>query len=208
MVGMLQFLEIDVKEGTQCDWCKRRKFKENEKFYKVFVGEKHLLTVCEICKYGHAVAFRLGPGRSYESHFVFFLKQKMHEFGDRLPNKIKAELSSALENFLEGKYSENLRNIGFIAEWITKKIFVMEFGEGELKKVKKWEDRLGRLTSKAREEEKTPEETLVHQLASLKWLRNKASHPSEYEIDVEDSMLGLVSIIYCLHCMEFYGLLD
>lgn len=205
---MFQFLEIDAREVTRCDWCQRRKFKEDERFYKVFLGEAYFLTVCEICRYGYDIAHTLGPERSYESHFVFFLKQKMRDFGNRLPNKIRVELSSALDNFLGGKYSASFRNIGFIAEWITKEIFVMEFGEDELKRVKKWEDRLGRLTSKAKEEEKTPKETLVHQLASLKWLRNKASHPSEYEIDAEDSMLGLVSIIYCLHCMEFYSLLD
>lgn len=201
VVDVLQFLEIKVNLGTQCGWCQRRKFRQNEKFYGVFLGESRLLTVCEICRDGYDIALRLGPERSYESHFAFFLKQKIYGVRDLLPDELKAELDHALENFLGGKYSESLRNIGFIAEWLTKKIFVMRFGESDIS----WDNMLGRLRSKAEKEEKTPEEVLTHQLFSLKWLRNKASHPSEYKIGVEDVMLGLVSTIYCLQYIKSYS---
>jgi hypothetical protein len=41
-----------------------------------------------------------------------------------------------------------------------------------------------------------PEEAVVHQLFSLKWFRNKAGHPSAYDITSEDTRLGLISIAY------------
>lgn len=95
----------------------------------------------------------------------------------------------------------------YISSSLFERLFVKRFGEELTRKTPRWESRLGRLLKVSRENKKIPEETLVYQLFSLKWLRNAVAHPSEYRITGEDVRLGLVSIMYLLQQTNSYNLI-
>jgi hypothetical protein len=105
---------------------------------------------------------------------------------------------SAIESCEEGDFSLSFRNIGLVAEWLTNKLFTREFGGSMQKSELTWDGKLGRLLNESRKHENMPEEAMVHQLFSMKWFRNKADHPSAYEITGEDARLGLASVTYLL----------
>lgn len=205
MSNWFNFIETEPK--NPCAYCGRKKLNENEKFYKVFLGDEYSgITVCEFCKGGYLTWAKEGSEKTYGTHFTFYVKRKFFEIRERLPGAIKGDLDSAVENYENGNYSVSFRNIGLIAEWLTEKLFIKKLGKKLVGEIPKWEDRLGRLLSEARENKKFPEETLIYQLFSLKWLRNKVDHPSEYEITEEDVRLGLLSILYVFHQAYSYKL--
>ncbi len=191
---------IETAPTGPCAYCGRKKLKENEKFYKVFVGDKFSgIIVCEFCKGGFLTSITEGMGKTFATHFIFYVKRELFGLREILPSTIRAELDSAVENYENGKYSASFRNVGLIAEWLTGELFIKKFGKELTEKISKWEGRLSRLLGETRKNEKSPEEMLVFQLFSLKWLRNKAAHPSEYKITGEDVRLGLMSVLYVFH---------
>lgn len=197
MPGEINFIEIEPEEP--CHYCGRKKLKENEKFYRMFVGENETdVMVCELCKGGFLTLALEGPEKTYATHLVFYVKRSLSELKEKLPEKITRELDSAIESYEIGGYSASFRSIGFIAEWLTKKLFIKRFGEPSAEEKPMWESSLGRLLDYSRKSKNSPEEVLVHQLYSLKWFRNKADHPTEYEVTAEDVRLGLISIVYVL----------
>jgi len=207
MAGKVNFIEVEPKEP--CKYCGRKKLKENEKFYKVFVGDKDLeMVICELCKGGFLTLIAEGRGITYATHLTFYVKNTLSRLKEKLPNKITTELNSAIENYENGNYSISFRSIGLVAEWLTQKLFAKKFGKGSAKETIKWEDRLGKLLNQARMNKEIPEETLIFQLFSLKWLRNKVDHPFEYQITGEDVRLGLVSIMYLIYQTNLYRLID
>jgi len=123
----------------------------------------------------------------------------------QLPTNIKDELNCAIKNYENGHYSSSARSIGFVAEWLTERLFARKFG-ADLKD-SKWEQKLGRLLDQARKSKTIPEVPIVFYLFSLKWLRNKVDHPSKYQITGEDVRMGLTSIIYLLHQTSSYNLI-
>ena len=205
MSKIVHFIEVEPKEP--CKYCGRKKLKESEKFYKVFIGDKTFgMVVCEFCKGGFLTGSIEGPERTYATHLTFYVKCAFLELKDKLPDTITAELNSGIKNYESGEYSTSFRNISFVAEWLTERLFVKKFGEEFAKETSRWEDRLGKLLDQSRKNKEIPE-TLMFQLFSLKWLRNKAYHPSEYKITGEDVRLGLVSIMYLLHRTNSYNLI-
>jgi hypothetical protein len=206
MSDLVHFIEVEPKEP--CKHCKRKKLKETDKFYKVFIGDKDTgIVVCELCKGGFLTLGIEGPESTYATHLTFYVKNAFLKLKEKLPDIIAVELNSAIENYENGKYSASFRSIGFVAEWLTERLFVKKFGEELAKETSKWEDRLGRLLDQSRKNKKTPEEPWVFQLFSLKWLRNKVDHPSEYQVTGEDIRLGLVSIIYLLYQTNLHNLI-
>ena len=199
---------IEVVSEKPCTHCGRKKLKESEKFYKVFIGDEDSgILVCEFCKGGFLTLTVEGSEKTHATHLAFYVKNAFLKLSEVLPDTITAELNSAMENYEKGVYSTSLRNIGLVAEWLTERLFVKRFGEKLTKETPRWESRLGRLLKVSRENNKIPEETLVYQLFSLKWLRNTVAHPSEYRITGEDVRLGLVSIMYLLQQTNSYNLI-
>jgi len=198
MFDTVYFMEVEPEEP--CKYCGRRKLKESEKFYKVFIKDVDTgIVVCEFCKGGFSTHIVEGSEKTHATHLLYYVRHEFLALREKFPDIITGELNSAIENYESGEYSTSFRNIGFVAEWLTERLFVKKFGEELAKETPKWEDRLGRLWDQSKKNKKIPEETLVFQLLSLKWLRNKVAHPSEYKIIGEDVRLGLVSIIYLLY---------
>jgi hypothetical protein len=199
---------IEVEPEKPCTYCGRKKLKESEKFHKVFLGDKDTgILVCELCKGGFLTLAVEGPEKTHATHLAFFVKHTFLKLKENLPETITTELDSAIENYQKGEYSTSFRSIGLVAEWLTESLFVRKFAEESTKETKEWETRLGRLLRASRENKKIPEETMIYQLFSLKWLRNRASHPSEYKITGDDVRLGLVSIMYLLQLANSYNLI-
>lgn len=206
MSRVVNFIETEP-EGP-CTYCGRKQLAENEKFYKVFVGDKDSrLVVCEFCKGGFYTHTIEGPEKTHATHLIFYIKRTLLQLREKLPERIRTELDSAIENYEKGRYSTSFRNIGLIAEWLTEMLFIKKFGKGSARETSRWETRLGRLLEQSRSNKKIPEETLIFQLFSLKWLRNRVDHPSEYEVTGEDLRLGLVSIMYLLNQIYSYDLI-
>lgn len=156
------------------------------------------IVVCELCRGGFSVRMLEGAEKSYATHLKFYVRRSLLELRERLPNKIFEELVHALESYEVGEYSASFRCIGLVAEWLTNKLFAEKIeGPAEQNRFS-WETKLGRLLDAAKKTKSAPEEAIVHQLFSLKWFRNKADHPSEYEITANDTRLGLASIAYLL----------
>jgi len=206
MFDMVHFIEVVTEKP--CIHCGRKKLNESEKFYKVFIGDKDTgKVVCEFCKGGFLTLTVEGPEKTHATHLTFYVKHELLRLRENLPDTITAELNSAIENYEKGEYSTSFRNIGLVAEWLTERLFVKKFGDELAKKTTGWEDRLGKLLHVSRINKNIPEETIVFQLFSLKWLRNRVDHPSEYKITGEDVRLGLVSIMYLLHQIYSYSLI-
>jgi hypothetical protein len=200
------FSFIEVKSEEQCWYCGRRKLNQNEKSYRVYAGASDVgIVVCELCRVGFLTRFLEGSEKTYAAHLVFYVKRSLLEIGDRLPSAISVELNSAIENYENGKYVANFRSIGYVAEWLTTRLFTKKLGVTQEEELS-WEDKLGRLLAMSKKNKKIPEEALAYQLFSLKWFRNEATHPSEYKITGEEVRLGLVSIVYLLHQTFSYNL--
>jgi len=206
MFEKITFIEVEPEEP--CSHCGRVRLKEYEKFYKIFVGDNETeYVICELCKGGFLTFLTEGPKKTYATHLAFYVRNSFLELEEKLPDTIVAELNSAIESYENGEYQASFRSIGFVAEWLTKKVFFKKFGKPSTEGKLSWEDMLGKLLHSARKEKTTPEEALVHQLFSLKWFRNVAGHPSEYEISGEDVRLGLISIVYLAHQVYSYELI-
>jgi hypothetical protein len=198
---------IEVEPEKPCCYCGRKKLNKSEKFFKVFIGDRDFgMVVCEFCKGSYSTHIFEGSERTYATHLTFYLKRSLFELKDKLHGMITAELSSAIEDYEDGKYSASFRSIGLVAEWITDRLLVKKFGELPVKEKLSWDSKLGRLLDKSRKDDKVLEEALVYQLYSLKWFRNKADHPSKYNITAEDIKLGLISIIYLFHQIYSHNL--
>lgn len=205
MSGRVNFIEVEPEEP--CWYCGRRKLNERERFYRVFLGDNETrIVICEFCKGGFSTRLLEGPEKTHATHLIFYIRRSLSELETKLPKKMTTELNSAIENYEIGEYSASLRSIGFVAEWLTTKLFTRRFGELTTGEKLSWESTLGRLLETSRKDKKTPEEALIYQLFSLKWFRNKADHPSEYEITGEDVRLGLMSIVYLFHQTCSYNL--
>lgn len=199
---------IETEPEGPCIHCGRKQLAENEKFYKVFVGDEDSgIVVCEFCKGGFYTHTIEGPEKTHATHLIFYIKRTLLQLREKLPERIRTELDSAIENYEKGRYSTSFRNIGLIAEWLTERLFIKKFGKGSARETSRWETRLGRLLEQSRRNKKIPEETLIFQLFSLKWMRNRVDHPSEYEVTGEDLRLGLVSIMYLLNQIYSYDLI-
>ena len=206
MSDKVHFIEVELEKP--CTYCGRKKLEETEKFYKVFIGDKDIgIVVCEFCKGGFLTLITEGREKTYATHLTFYIKRTLLELRGKLPETIREDLDSAMENYENGRCSTSFRNIGLVAEWLTERLFINKFGKGLAKEIPRWEDRLGRLLHQSRRNKKIPEETLIFQLFSLKWLRNRVGHPSEYKITGEDVRLGLISVMYILHQIYSYNLI-
>ena len=199
---------IETKPEGPCTYCGRKQLGENEKFYKVFIGDFDTeKVVCEFCKGGFYTLIAEGPEKTHATHLTFYIKRTLLELREKLPETMRKELESGIENYEKGRYSTSFRNIGLVAEWLTERLFVKKFGKELARDTSRWENRLGKLLDQSRRTKKIPEETIIFQLFSLKWLRNSVDHPSEYKITGEDVRLGLISIIYSLNQTYSYNLI-
>jgi hypothetical protein len=197
MLDKITFVEIEP-EGT-CWRCGRGKISGEDKFFRVLVGDSPLsIVVCELCRSGFSVRMLEGAEKSYAAHLKFFVRRSLLELKERLPSKIFEELICALENYEVGEYKASFRCIGLVSEWLTNAIFAEKTGGIAEHDKFSWDAKLGKLLDLARRTKSAPEEVVVYQLFSLKWFRNKADHPSEYEITADDARLGLVAIAYLL----------
>lgn len=206
MSGKVNFIE--VKPEKPCRYCGRKKLNESEKFYKVFIGDTDTgIVVCELCKGGFNTFIVEGSEKTHATHLTFYIKRTLLEFREKLPETIRVDLDSAMENYENGRYSTSFRNIGLVAEWLTERLFIKKFGKQLAKETPRWENRLGKLLHQSKRNKKIPEETVIFQLFSLKWLRNRVDHPSEYKTTGEDVRLGLISIMYLFHQTYSYNLI-
>jgi hypothetical protein len=205
--NLIDFLEVDP--DRPCDHCGRKKLHDTDRFYRVFSQGKEMnLIVCEFCKGGFISYLLEGQDKSYTTHLTFYLKHSCLELKKKIPEKIFPELESALKNYEIGDFCSSYRNIGFIAEWLTNWMFYRKYGAVDEKNPLAWETKLGKLLHDSKASEKSPEEPVLHQLASLKWYRNTVSHPSyKFELTGEDIRLGLVSILYVLQQAYKYSLI-
>ncbi|NHJ33138.1 MAG: hypothetical protein FK732_09755 [Asgard group archaeon] len=189
------FIEIEPEEP--CSYCGRKKLKDEDKFFKVFLGETNTnIVVCECCKGGFLSRLFEGEEKTYSTHLLAYVKRALVELENYASEEIINELKSAVENYENGKFIESFRCIGFVAEWLTNKLFIKM--HGPTKTEHKWEHKLGILLDLSRKRKNTPEEAILHQIYSLKWFRNKSSHPTKYKINGEDVRMGFLSITYLL----------
>lgn len=196
MSNKIHFIEVEPEKS--CWRCGRGKLRETDKFYRVFFGDNATdIVICEFCKGGFSTLHSEGAEKTYATHLTFYVKRSLSELKEKLPERIAAELDTAIENYEIGRFRASFGSIGFVAEWLTNELFVKRFGEMQEKRTS-WENKLGMLLDWSRKNRKIPEEALVHLLFSLKWFRNMADHPSVYEISGEDVRLGLASIAYLL----------
>jgi hypothetical protein len=165
------------------------------------------VVVCEFCKVGFMIRQSEGIEKSYATHLIFYVKRSLLELETKLPDTVVAELNHAITSYENGEFPSSFRSIGIVAERLTQRLFVKKFGEELSSTVTKWEDRLGRLLDCARRSRDAPEETIVFQLFSLKWLRNQVDHPSSFQIKGEDVRLGLASMMYLLQTVYSYNLI-
>lgn len=206
MSGEIHLIKVESEE--QCWYCGRRKMSESENFYKVFLRDKDMgIVICELCKGGLATRFLEGSEKTYATHLTFYIKHSLLELEKKIPDIAKAELNSAIESYEDGEYVTSFRSIGWVAEWLTERLFVKKLGESTPKEKLSWEDKLGRLLDRSRREKRSPDEAILYQLFSLKWFRNIASHPSEYKITGEDVRLGLTIILYLFHQACSYSMI-
>lgn len=198
MSGEFHFIEVESEKP--CWYCRRRKLNEDEKFYKVFVGDNDLgVVVCEFCKGGFLTRMMGSPEKTYATHLIFYVKRSVSELKEKLPGQIIKDLDIAIQNYENGEYVASFRSIGYVAEWLTGRLFDKKIGKLLGKEKLSWDGKLGRLLAQSRKDKKTPQEALIYELYSMKWFRNKADHPSEYKITGEDVRLGLISIVYLIH---------
>lgn len=197
MSDKITFIEVEAKEP--CQYCGRKKLREEDKFFRVFVGDKDVeIVVCELCKGGFSARIVEGSEKSYVTHLAFYVRRSVLGLKAKVPQKIFGELVSAIESYEQGDFYSSFRNVGLVAEWLTDQLFNRKFGDSTQNVDLSWDGKLGRLLSASRKNENMPEEAMVHLLFSLKWFRNKADHPSTYEITGEDTRLALASITYLL----------
>jgi hypothetical protein len=195
MAGNINFIEITPEEA--CHYCGRRKISEDDKFYRVFLGDtSSVIVVCELCKGGFFVRMLESATKSYAAHFAFYVKHSFLELRSKLTKETFEELLCSIEDYEAGNYSACFRGIGLVAERLTNKLYVEEFGELVEGDKLSWESKLGKLLDVARKTKNSPNEAVVYQLFSLKWFRNNADHPSKYQITAEDARMGLDSIAY------------
>lgn len=154
------------------------------------------MVVCDLCRGGFLTRISEGSEKTYATHLIFYVKRSLFQLKEKLPYLVTEELNIAILNYEDGQYAASFRSIGFVAEWLTERLFVKKFGMLSEKEKLSWAVKLGRLLGQSRKEKKTPKEALLYELFSIKWFRNKADHPSEYKITGEDVRLGLISIIY------------
>jgi len=198
MSGEFHFIEVESEKP--CTHCGRKKLKESDKFYKVFIGDHDLgMVVCEFCKGGFLTHILGSPEKTYATHLTFYVKRSVSELKEKLPGQIIKDLNSAIQNYENGEYVASFRSIGYVAEWLTGRLFDKKIGKLPGREKLSWEGKLGRLLDQSRKDKKTPQEALIYELFSMKWFRNKADHPSEYKITGEDVRLGLISIVYLIH---------
>jgi hypothetical protein len=197
MSDKIYFIEVEPEES--CWRCGRNKLSENDKFYRVFVGDNDMgIVVCELCRGGFSTRMVEGVEKSYVTHLTFYVKRSLLGLKKKLPKKIAGDLDSAVESYEAGEFSASFRSIGLVAEWLTDSLFLQRLGEPQEKEKPSWENKLGRLLDTSRKNKKFPEEPIVHQLFCLKWFRNVVDHPSIYEVTGEDVRLGLAVIVYLL----------
>ena len=67
MSGKVNFIEVKL-EGP-CTYCGRKKLKESERFYKVFIEDTDTgIVVCELCKGGFNTHIVEGSEKTYATH--------------------------------------------------------------------------------------------------------------------------------------------
>lgn len=199
---------IEVRTEKPCSYCGRKKLVQTDKFYEVFYeGKSTEIIVCEFCRGGFSTSLVEGSEKSYVTHLTFYLKRSCSELQAKLPERISAELNSAINNYESGDFPSSYRNIGLVAEWLTNGMFTKKYGITDEKAPIRWENKLGKLLSDSKGNEESPEEALLHQLSSLKWFRNTVSHPCAFQLSGEDIRLGLVSIVYTLQQAYKYSLI-
>lgn len=201
----MNFIEVDPEEP--CWYCGRKKLSENDRFYRTFFEDNPSgVVVCEFCKVGFMIRQFEGVEKSYATHLIFYVRRSLLELKTKLPDTIVTELNHAITCYEDGEFPSGFRSIGIVAEGLTQRLFAKRFGEDLARNVTGWEDRLGRLLQWARRNKDIPEEAIVFQLFSLKWLRNQVDHPSSFKIKGEDVRLGLASIMYLLQQAYSYNL--
>ena len=155
MSGKFNFIETKPEEP--CWYCGRKKLEESEKFYKVLIGDADTkIVVCEFCKVAFSIRVKEGSEKTHATHLTFYIKRTLLELREKIPETIRDELDSAIENFENGRYSTSFRNIGLVAEWLTERLFVKKFGKEQAKETPRWEGRLGRLLELSRKNKKIP----------------------------------------------------
>ena len=197
MTSNIHFIEIDPEEN--CYYCGKAKLSENDKFYRVFVGEKALeIVVCELCKGGFTIRKIEDGKKSYATHFAFYVKRSFSELRNLIPNEIFEELQCCIDDFEAGNYKACLKVIGLVAEKLTNRLFTDKFRQSVENDKLTWETKLCKLLDAARKTRDNIEEAVIYQLFSLKLLMSNIDHFSEYNISAEDARLGLASITYLL----------
>jgi hypothetical protein len=175
----VSFMEVRTKKP--CSYCGRKKLVQTDKFYEVFYeGKGTEIIVCELCRGGFSTSLVEGHEKSYVTHLTFYLKRLCSELKEKLPERIFAELDSAITYYEQGDFSSSYRSIGLVAEWLTDGMFSKKYGMIDGKTPIRWENKLGRLLGDSKGNEVNPEEALLHQLSSLKWFRNTVSHPCTF----------------------------
>lgn len=197
MASNINFIEVIPEED--CYYCGRKKINENDKFYRVLVGDKAMdVVVCESCKGGFSGVILEGAAKTYATHFTFYVKRAISEIKDSLSKETFGELQYSIKDFELGNYSACLRTIGLVAERLTNNLYVEKIEKLAEADRMSWENKLGRLLDAARKAGDTSGEAAIYQLFSLRIFRNSADHPSKYAITAEDARLGLASILYLL----------
>ena len=205
-MASINFIEVDNIEF--CSHCNRKKLKQTDKFYKLFIGVRDMgIEVCELCKTGYLTYRIEGFDKTYSTHLIFYAKTKLSLMKENLSQEIVTELNCAISSYEQGQYSTSFRSISFVAEILTERLYSKHISQNKEKKDIRWETRLGQLLSQAQKTEKIPLEPIIYQLFSLKWLRNKVSHPSRYVLTGEDVRFGLISILYALSQTKLLNLI-
>ena len=104
MTGKVNFIEVEPEDP--CWYCGRKRLNENEKFYRVFIGDNETgIVICELCKGGFSTRLLEGPEKTHAAHLIFYVRRSLSGLKGKLHNNIAEELHYA------GPYGILLQNV-------------------------------------------------------------------------------------------------
>jgi len=149
MPGNINFIETTTEE--LCNYCGRRKISENDKYYRVLIGENPSeIIVCELCKGGFSHRFLESGSKSYAAHLLFYVSRSFSEAKNRVGDETFGEMACALEDYEIGNYSACFRSIGLVAEQITNRLYAEKIDKSAEANKIRWEEKLGKLLDSTR----------------------------------------------------------
>ncbi|MGC9015135.1 MAG: hypothetical protein ACP5KW_12235 [Thermoproteota archaeon] len=126
-----------------------------------------------------------------------------HDIG-RLPGPIKEDIDKAIDQFMKEEYDMSIVKVYKVSEELVKNLFERLYGDEELEKVRKHEDRLKKMwNDEETEKKKYPGVRLITSLfAVILWYRNKMGAHCELKPTKEASRICLESLLEAIRQLK------